>query len=767
MIEMESEDDKNDTTALWLVFQELEDGTLEPDKRDELMARIERSPTTQRAYLEYFEMSAMLEAEAAIQDEEGKLPIVGSSRMSFRSMRSSVLVAAAVLILGAIVAALIMVNSPEPRQLIAVVAADTKWQVDGSAQDPDANEWVVSPGSTVNVSSGTVKLRFDSGAVMVMQGPARVSFPELNKPVLKNGWLWIDSGKSDESFEVSTPKLIVRDIGTRFGVRVPEKGPAEVHLIEGKVEVLSKSTQKVITTLEPEKRGVSITAVGKPTKLALARDPFPELERLLAALGNYATTVRSQNPSGYWRMEEEAPGALDNEIPEGAIGRRHTQVRLGEPGPGPESGFHGFDRGNSSARLPAEPDDAPLLLGATPMHMGDLFRDDFNTPHDYTGGVTNTIWHGVVNAENAVSLDADTTTAGRLRIEATDSKGWEAGRNNAPFLYMNVSGDFDARVEVTAQTSGNYSVGALMARLGAPSANGEPGEDYMTVTSNSFSFNGTQARTLRDGAQNDSSVSSNVTFPRHLRLTRTGNTFRAFESADGTSWKPVSWGGMRGLPIDVDLVRDDLDGLPLQVGLWQGSFSKDLHTADFDNFSIRIASDPSSLSTPRAGGTPARVARKEGAVSFWMRREPGEERKEMLWAAGELGADALIHTHLTASGAVGFFMKDGRSDIRITSKDSIVDGQWHHIVASWNTSTVNLYVDGTQAASTREFRVMKKGILSDLSFGGGTWASGFAPFAGWIDEIALWDRSLTPAEVRHQFHSAKGKSPAPSPHGNK
>jgi hypothetical protein len=78
-------------------------------------------------------------------------------------------------------------------------------------------------------------------------------------------------------------------------------------------------------------------------------------------------------------------------------------------------------------------------------------------------------------------------------------------------------------------------------------------------------------------------------------------------------------------------MRDDLDGLPLQVGLWQGSFSADIHTADFDNFSIRIAPDPTSLSAPRPGGTSARVARKEGTVSFWMRRDPSEERKEMLW----------------------------------------------------------------------------------------------------------------------------------------
>jgi ferric-dicitrate binding protein FerR (iron transport regulator) len=760
---MKSENDKNSTTELWLMLQELESDTLEPEKRDELMALVERSPAAQRAYLEYFEMTAMLEAEAATQSEKGKLPIMTSSQPSIRSIQSSVLAAVAVLILAAIVASLIAIKSPEPRQLIAVATADTQWMVDNSAQDPTANEWTVSSGSTVQVWSGTVKLRLESGAVMVMQGPARVSFPELETPVLKKGWLWIDSGKSGESFEVSTPELIVRDIGTRFGVRVPEKGPAEVHLIEGKVEFLAKSTKKVIATLEPEKRGVSITAVGKPARLALARDPFPKLAELLAAPGNYATTVRSQNPAGYWRMEEAAPGALDNEIPEGAIGRRHPQVRLGEPGPEPESGFHGFDRGNTSARLPAEPDDAPLLLGATPMHTGDLFRDDFDTPHDYTAGVSNTIWHGVVNAENAVSLDADTTTAGRLRMEAAISKGWDAGKNNAPFLYMNVSGDFDARVEVTAQTSGNYSAGALMARLGAPAANGDPGEDYMTVTSNRFGNNAVQARTLRDGAQNDSFGSSNAAFPRHLRLTRTGNTFRAFESANGTSWKPVSWGGMRGLPIGVDLVRDDLDGLPLQVGLWQGSFSTDIHTADFDNFSIRIASDPASLSVPRPGGASARVARKEGAVSFWMRREPGEERKEMLWAAGEYAADAAIHAHLTASGAVGFFMDDGRYDILITSKESIVDGQWHHVVANWSTSTMNLYVDGIKVAHTPESREMTKGILPELRFGNGAVDSGFAPFIGWVDEIALWDRPLTLAEVRHQFRSAKGK-PDEKPH---
>ena len=31
------------------------------------------------------------------------------------------------------------------------------------------------------------------------------------------------------------------------------------------------------------------------------------------------------------------------------------------------------------------------------------------------------------------------------------------------------------------------------------------------------------------------------------------------------------------------------------------------------------------------------------------------------------------------------------------------------------------------------------------------------PFTGWVDEIALWNRPLTHAEVHHQYQSARGK----------
>ena len=242
------------------------------------------------------------------------------------------------------------------------------------------------------------------------------------------------------------------------------------------------------------------------------------------------------------------------------------------------------------------------------------FTDNLDTVHNYSGGnVAGTIWNGVVNAGNAVTLNSSTATAGQLRIAAANAVGWDAGFNNAPFLYKSVAGDFDARVQVTAMTTGNYNVSALMARLGNSSADGTAGEDFMQVASNQFNPFWIQGRSVDDTTKLDSSGPSGLAFPRWLRLTRTSNTFNIYYGTDGTNWTGINWGGVVGANIGLDLMRNDLNGLPLQVGLWQGSFSSSGQTADFDNFSLTMIPEPSAgLLALGAGG----VVRPSGRAAL-------------------------------------------------------------------------------------------------------------------------------------------------------
>ena len=152
--------------------------------------------------------------------------------------------AAAVVLIGATIAALITlrgIRTPEVEKLLAATSANTIWSINGEVQEPGSNQTPVKAGDRVHVASGTLELKFSSGAAMVMQGPAKATFPNLNKPLLKEGWLWIDSGYTGQSFEVGTPDFFVRNTGTRFGVLVPKKGPAAVHLISGELEILARS----------------------------------------------------------------------------------------------------------------------------------------------------------------------------------------------------------------------------------------------------------------------------------------------------------------------------------------------------------------------------------------------------------------------------------------------------------------------------------------------------------------------------------------------
>lgn len=90
---------------------------------------------------------------------------------------------------------------------------------------------------------------------------------------------------------------------------------------------------------------------------------------------------------------------------------------------------------------------------------------------------------------------------------------------------------------------------------------------------------------------------------------------------------------------------------------------------------------------------------------------------------------------------------DGMNPWATARQDRTPDGQWHHVAVTFDGQRLALYMNGAEVASntvpaynnahTRPMRIAMGGTEGDPIF----------PFVGLLDELALFDRALTPGEV--------------------
>jgi hypothetical protein len=97
----------------------------------------------------------------------------------------------------------------------------------------------------------------------------------------------------------------------------------------------------------------------------------------------------------------------------------------------------------------------------------------------------------------------------------------------------------------------------------------------------------------------------------------------------------------------------------------------------------------------------------------------------------------------------GFEGTDG-TDYYVTHPNTYNDGNWHNVVLSYDGSKLRLYVDGTQL-SWRSIRAIPDSIGTLPVRVGANSDSESGYFIGQLDEIRLWNRSITAAEISDQY----------------
>jgi hypothetical protein len=185
---------------------------------------------------------------------------------------------------------------------------DAAWQIEGGTRMLGGATGV-SPGSVLHLAQGRAGISLEPEVTAVIEGPAEVRFPSDATLHLEKGRGFFRRGGSGSGLTVSTPRLTAVDSGTEFGLEVPPGGPDEVHVMEGKVAVISKSAGKEVMLIAGDAARVAVGG---------AVESFPSDGRAFArGLGRFLQVFGSPfDPKG-WRVEHGTPTVSEGRI-EGA-----------------------------------------------------------------------------------------------------------------------------------------------------------------------------------------------------------------------------------------------------------------------------------------------------------------------------------------------------------------------------------------------------------------------------------------------------------------
>lgn len=149
------------------------------------------------------------------------------------------------------------------------------------------------------------------------------------------------------------------------------------------------------------------------------------------------------------------------------------------------------------------------------------------------------------------------------------------------------------------------------------------------------------------------------------------------------------------------------------------------------------------------------------SVEFWFRNDLPVTTRPVtayLFSHGVDGIDGAAGDNLgiggTHSQAGRLFVFTGNDDNRLVAGQTrLASGSWAHVVLVRNGKRVRLYLNGDpQPEIDTELASVTPANCHDLFFGGRS--DNFANLQGAIEEVAIYDRELTPQEVQTHFQAA-------------
>lgn len=142
-----------------------------------------------------------------------------------------------------------------------------------------------------------------------------------------------------------------------------------------------------------------------------------------------------------------------------------------------------------------------------------------------------------------------------------------------------------------------------------------------------------------------------------------------------------------------------------------------------------------------------------GTIAAWIKRSQTGTWDAVL-AKGDTDVDADNNYNLEISNTDGVTctIGNGAGGATILHSGGSVDTNWHHVACVWNGSTIRTYLDGVELGFDTQ-TVTPAGNAAFLGIG--EWGVGGDFMDGLLDDVRLYNRALTPSEIKQLYNLGK------------
>jgi ferric-dicitrate binding protein FerR (iron transport regulator) len=307
---------------IWRLF----DGDLTPEEFELLERSLEASPEARAHFLDHVDLHNLLDKKfstpaSVARSMKGVVSVdLLINRQRLKLVKYSIFAAAAALILFGVVLKITFVRQSDPLVTFRT-SEDTVLSVSHtSSGKEEPAPGTLEKGSRLSLQQGAVELTLASGVTARVEAPADLTLEAEDRILQRLGRVRFHVPKKASGFQVQTPQLLIKDLGTEFGVLAGPGSPDEVHLFKGEVVVTNRHGLRKTETLSARMARVAGPAghLGptpvRPEEFPEALLPrIPHLRFSFDSLNGETIPVDGDHPdvpalSAWWRPGRTDPG---------------------------------------------------------------------------------------------------------------------------------------------------------------------------------------------------------------------------------------------------------------------------------------------------------------------------------------------------------------------------------------------------------------------------------------------------------------------------